>query len=164
MDRIDEYKRVEEDQQQGKGKVKVIPQEMRDFKSDRYNNNRPVRDFARQAGPTSPQLVKEGRLKQFLYWPNGQGNHLGVVNQGNTSLRPPLGMINVIFAAPGKTGSHPSRVMFVAQTLAEDSRDKPKRIKANILPILGFLEEDKIGTIQPHDDVLVVTPRIGATM
>ena len=41
MDRIDKYKRVEEDQQQGKGKDKVIPQEMRDFKSDRYNNNRP---------------------------------------------------------------------------------------------------------------------------
>ena len=32
MDRIDEYKRVEEDQQQRKGKAKVIPQERRDFK------------------------------------------------------------------------------------------------------------------------------------
>ena len=41
MDRIDKYKRVEEDQQQGKGKAKVIPQEMRDFRSDRFNNNRP---------------------------------------------------------------------------------------------------------------------------
>ena len=40
-DQIDKYKRVEEDQQQGKGKAKVIPQEMRDFRSDRYNNNRP---------------------------------------------------------------------------------------------------------------------------
>ena len=47
MDRIDKYKKVEEDQQQGKGKAKVIPQEMRDFRSDRYNNNRPRRDFAR---------------------------------------------------------------------------------------------------------------------
>ena len=46
MDRINKYKRVEEDQQQGKGKDKVILQEMRDFKSDRYNNNRPWRDFA----------------------------------------------------------------------------------------------------------------------
>ena len=45
MDRIDEYKRVEEDQQQGKGKSKVIPQERRDFRSDCYNNNRPRRDF-----------------------------------------------------------------------------------------------------------------------
>ena len=36
MDRIDKYKRIENDQQQGKGKAKVIPQEMRDFRSDRY--------------------------------------------------------------------------------------------------------------------------------
>ena len=34
MDRIDKYKRVEEDHQHDKGKGKVIPQEMRDFKSD----------------------------------------------------------------------------------------------------------------------------------
>ena len=46
MDRIDEYKQVEEDQQQGKGNSKVIPQERRDFRLDRYNNNRPRRDFA----------------------------------------------------------------------------------------------------------------------
>ena len=44
MDKIDKYKRVEEDQQQGKGKDKVIPQEMRDYRSDRYNNNRSQRD------------------------------------------------------------------------------------------------------------------------
>ena len=46
MDRIDKYKRVEEDQQQGKGKGKVIPQEMRDFRLNCYNNNRTLRDFA----------------------------------------------------------------------------------------------------------------------
>ena len=34
MDRIDKYKRVEENQQMGKRKDKVIPQEMRDFRSD----------------------------------------------------------------------------------------------------------------------------------
>ena len=45
MDRINKYKRVEEDQQQGKGKGKVIPQDRRDFRSDRYNNNKPRRDF-----------------------------------------------------------------------------------------------------------------------
>ena len=39
MDRIDKYRRVEEDQLRGKGKAKVIPQERRDFRSDRYNNN-----------------------------------------------------------------------------------------------------------------------------
>ena len=35
MDRIDKYDRVEENQQQGKGKAKVILQEMTDFRLDR---------------------------------------------------------------------------------------------------------------------------------
>lgn len=30
-----------------------------------------------------------------------------------------------------------------------------------IQPVLGFSNEDKVGTIQPHDDALVVTLRIG---
>ncbi|XP_075664894.1 uncharacterized protein LOC142634482 [Castanea sativa] len=107
------------------------------------------------------QLVKEGRLKQFLYQPNGQGDHSGSVNQGKTSSRPPLSTINVIFAAPGRTGSRPSRVMSIARTLAEDSSSKPKRARGSIQPTLGFSKEDKIGTIQPHDDALVVTLRIG---
>ena len=34
IDQIDKYKRVEEDQQQGKRKAKVIPQERKDFISD----------------------------------------------------------------------------------------------------------------------------------
>ena len=34
MDRVDKYKKIEDDQQQGKGKTKVIPQERRDFRSD----------------------------------------------------------------------------------------------------------------------------------
>ena len=47
MDWIDKYKRVEEDQLLGKGKAKVIPQDKRDLRLDRYNNNnRPRRDFA----------------------------------------------------------------------------------------------------------------------
>ena len=50
IDRVDKYKRIENDQLQGKGKAKVIPQEMRDFRSDRYNNNRPRRDYVGQSG------------------------------------------------------------------------------------------------------------------
>ncbi|XP_030922991.1 uncharacterized protein LOC115949863 [Quercus lobata] len=50
IDRIDKYRRVEEDQLQGKGKAKVIPQERMDFRSDRYNNNRPRKDFVGQSG------------------------------------------------------------------------------------------------------------------
>ena len=57
IDHIDEYKWVEEDQQQGKGKAKVIPHDRRDFRSDRYNNNWPRRDFARHFGSTTTQVV-----------------------------------------------------------------------------------------------------------
>ena len=56
MDRIDKYTRVEEDQLQGKGKAKVIPQKRRDFRSDWYNNNRPRKDFVRQLGSTNTQV------------------------------------------------------------------------------------------------------------
>ena len=58
MDRIDKYKRVEEDQQLGKGKAKVVPQERRDFRSDQFsNNNRPRRDYTEQPGFASAQAV-----------------------------------------------------------------------------------------------------------
>ena len=57
MDMIDKYRRVEEDQLQGKGKAKVIPQERRDFRSDRYNSNRPRKDFVGQSGSADTQVV-----------------------------------------------------------------------------------------------------------
>ena len=57
MDRIDKYKRIEDDQQQRKGIAKVIPQERRDFKSDRYSNNRLRRDYADQSGLNNTQVV-----------------------------------------------------------------------------------------------------------
>ena len=57
MDKIDKYKKVEEDQLQDKGKGKVIPQEMRDFRLERYNNNKPRRDFVEQARLTALQVV-----------------------------------------------------------------------------------------------------------
>ena len=57
MDRVDKYKRIKDDQQQGKGKAKVIPQERRDFRSDRYSNNRPRRDYVDQSGSNNTQVV-----------------------------------------------------------------------------------------------------------
>ena len=83
MDRIDKYKRVEEDQQLGKGKAKVVPQERRDFRSDRFNNNnRPRRDFTGQSGSADMQAVnavfqdpihqvlEKIKNESFFKWPN----------------------------------------------------------------------------------------------
>ena len=75
--------------------------------------------------------------------------------------RPPLGTINVIFATPGKTGSYPSRVMSVARLSSGDINQNPKRAKVELPLVMGFSDEDKIGTIQPHDDSLVITLQIG---
>ncbi|XP_075670483.1 uncharacterized protein LOC142640280 [Castanea sativa] len=161
MDRIDEYKRVEEDQQQGRGNAKEpVHQVLEKIQNEPYFKwpNKMAGDpmrrnqnlhchYHQERGHTTKncstlwnhleQLVKEGRLKQFLYRPNGQRDH------------------------SGRTSSRPSRVMSVARTHAVESSSEPKRIKENVPPILGFSEEDKIETIQPHDDALVVTLRIG---
>ena len=103
-------------------------------------------------------------MKQFLYHPNGQGGQAGLELQRNASSRDHLGTINVILAAPGKIGSHPSRVMSVARPPAEDPKHEPKRAKVEIRPTLSFSDDDKAGTIQPHDNALVVTLKIGGMM
>ena len=51
--------------------------------------------------------------------------------------------------------------MSMSRLPAKDSSLGPKRAKMDIRPILGFSNENKIGTIQPHDDALVVTLKIG---
>ena len=49
----------------------------------------------------------------------------------------------------------------MAQLPAEEFQLEPKKAKVNSYPTLSFLEEDKIGTTQPHDDALLITLRIG---
>ena len=211
MGRVDKYKRIEDDQQQGKGTAEVIPQEMRDFRSDRYNNNRPRRDYAGQSGSTNnqmvnavfrepvrqvlekiknkpffkwpnkmagdptkhnqslychyhqeqghttedcrnlwdhlDQLIQEGKLKSLLHHSSGQENQTSSDSWKNAPSRPSLGTINVIFAAFGRTGSYPSRVMSVARLSADDDCSEPKRARMLTQPTLGFSEEDKTRTI-----------------
>ena len=79
----------------------------------------------------------------------------------DASSRLPLSTINIIFVAPRKTGSCPSRVLSVSQSPAKEYSSVSKRAKMDILVVLGFSDEDKVGTIQPHDNALVVTLRIG---
>nr|XP_023893149.1 uncharacterized protein LOC112005128 [Quercus suber] len=224
MDCIEIYKRVEEDQQQGKGKEKVIPQERRDFRSNRLGDSKPRRDFF-ATGATSPQtvntifkepvhqvlekikgepffrwlnkmvgnperrnhnffcqyhqdyghttedcrslwdhmdqLVWDGKLKHLLHHSSGRESQTNTEPRRDNSSKPPLETINVVFAAPGRTGSLPSKVMSVASSSTTDACQNPKRAKVSAQLVIGFSDEDKMGTIQPHDDALVITLRIG---
>ena len=49
----------------------------------------------------------------------------------------------------------------MARLSADEDGSEPKRARILTHPTLGFSDEDKAGTIQPHDDALVVTLRIG---
>ena len=107
------------------------------------------------------QLVQEGNLKQLFHHSSGRGGQTGSAFWGDASSRPPLGMINVIFAALGRIGSCPSMVMSVSCCPDEGSSSMPKRVKMGTPLVLGFSDENKLGTIQSHDDALVDTLRIG---
>ena len=69
-------------------------------------------------------------------------------------------MINAILATQGRTGTCPSQVLSMAQPPAEKSQPEPKKARMNSHPTLSFSEEDKIGTTQPHNNVLLITLKI----
>ena len=93
------------------------------------------------------QLVQEGRLKHLLHHSNGRRGQSSSTFQGNAAPKPPIGIINVILAAPGRTGSCPSRIMSVSCYSDEDSNSRPKRIKTNVPLMLSLSNADKQGTI-----------------
>ena len=89
------------------------------------------------------QLVKAGHLKEFIVEFGNRGARLGDQQKGNPFL-PPLGVINFIHAVPRGTNSAEMRIFVVAS-----------------MEPIAFDDKDPEGTIQPHDDVLVVTAWIG---
>ena len=100
-------------------------------------------------------------MTQLLHHSSGLGGQTTSQPEREIPSRPPLRTINVIFAAPGRTRLTPSRVMAVAHLSSEGINQEPKRVRVERPLIMGFSDEDKIGTIQPHDDALVITLRIG---
>ena len=82
MDWVNKYKKIKDDQQQGKGKAEIIPQERRDYRLDRYNNNQPRRDYTGQSRSTNTQVIgavlwkpvhhvlEKIKNEPFFKWPN----------------------------------------------------------------------------------------------
>ena len=50
--------------------------------------------------------------------------------------------------------------MSIAHLSSGDINQDSKRARVELPLVMGFSDEDKIGTIQPHDDALVITLRI----
>ena len=51
--------------------------------------------------------------------------------------------------------------MSVARLSSDETNHEPKKARVEQPLVMGFSDENKIGTIQPYDDALVITFRIG---
>ena len=51
-------------------------------------------------------------------------------------------------------------MMSVARPFIEDLPSDLKKTRVEVRPALSFSDEDKVGTLQSHDDALVITLRI----
>ena len=103
--------------------------------------------------------MKAGYLKKFIVDPKHQGTDQGALQKGSL-LPPPLGMIEVIHAAP-KGSTITRKGMLIVAPIGDCSGEQllEKKMRVGREPI-AFGDEDLEGTIQLHDDVLVVTTRI----
>lgn len=85
---------------------------------------RTLRDYLKQ-------LVKEGKLKQFMHQFLGQGSQTGQGYQRKVVPHPPLGTISVILVTPNREASSSSRIMSIAsQSELEEQVKGSKRTKA----------------------------------
>nr|XP_023872615.1 uncharacterized protein LOC111985196 [Quercus suber] len=109
------------------------------------------------------QLVKVGHLKEFVMNPNDQGTGQGAQQRGNP-LPPPLGMIEVIHTTLKGTVVTKKGVLTIVHI--EDPPDKkpPEKKAKHAQETLTFDEDDLEGTIQPHDNALVVTARVSSVL
>ena len=106
------------------------------------------------------QLVKAGYLKEFIVDPRNQDVEQGTRPQGKP-LPPPLGVIEVIHAASKDTLVSKRRGILTVMPVEGCPGEQPseKKLKLTREPIV-FNDDDLEGTIQPHDNALMVTARI----
>ena len=106
------------------------------------------------------QLVKAGYLKEFVL-DSGDRTAGHDTRQRGNPLPPPVGVIEVIHAAPeGLIAGRRKGVLTVVPVEGHsDVQLLDKKMKIAREPI-AFDNDDLVGTIQPHDDALVVTARI----
>ena len=81
------------------------------------------------------------------------------MRKGNLLL-PPLGVIEVTYEAPKSSIMTRRGVLTVAPVGDCTIKQPPEKKMRTDRELIAFDDEDLEGTIQPHDDALVVTARI----
>ena len=106
------------------------------------------------------KLVKAGHLKEFMLDSGDRGVGQDTRQRGNP-LPPLVGVIEVIHAAMEGliAGRRKGALTVVPVESRLDVQPPEKKMKFAQEPI-AFDDDDLEGTIQPHDDALVVTARI----
>ncbi|XP_030930788.1 uncharacterized protein LOC115956601 [Quercus lobata] len=120
------------------------------------------RDRAHTIEQCKEQLAKVGYLKEFVTDPKNQEVRQGARSRGNP-FPPPLGVIEVIHAALRGTQELRRRVVLTIAPRGNGIGEQPveKKLKYTREPI-AFNDDHLEGTIQPHDDALVVMARINS--
>ncbi|XP_023895557.1 uncharacterized protein LOC112007446 [Quercus suber] len=177
MRRIEEYKRLEDDQIQSKGKAPIINHPWSSVFQPRTQGNLRIQEPEAPIGEVNVtfkepvhKIVDEiklepyfraGYLKEFVLDARDRGSGQGATQRGNP-LPPPLGIIEAIHAPPRSlVSARKKRLLNVVSV--EGSLGTPlagKKMKLTREPI-SFGDNDLEGTVQSHDDTLVVTARIG---
>ena len=104
--------------------------------------------------------MKAGYLKEFVLDPRNQEAGQGAWPDGNP-FPPPLGVIEVIHTASRGAQMSKRREVLAVVPAKSYVGEQPseKKLKYTREPI-AFSDDDLEGTIQLHDDALVVTTRI----
>lgn len=103
------------------------------------------------------QLVKSGHLKEFVVAPESNITRHASRNQENT-LPPPLGVIEVIHTASiGLNVSRRKGILSVVLVENLDGKIRPRKRPRLSRGLIKFGDEYLEGTIQLHEDALVVT-------
>ncbi|XP_075658624.1 uncharacterized protein LOC142628399 [Castanea sativa] len=171
MRRIEEYKRLEDDRLQSKGKEPMTNYPQNNSFNPRHRKDLRIQEPDQAVGGVNAtfkepcrvlkdhleQLVKAGHLKEFLVEMRNQETGQAGRLQRNP-LPPLLGVIEVIHTASRATMTPTTEgVLTVVSTEGSTSEQPPgKRPRSNKQPIM-FDDDDLEGTTQPHHDALIVT-------
>ncbi|XP_075636796.1 uncharacterized protein LOC142609039 [Castanea sativa] len=182
MRRIEEYKRLEDDRLQSKGKEPIISYPRNNGFNPRHRKDLRIQELGPAAGGVNAtfkepykghtieqyrvlkdhleQLVKARHLKEFLVetgnQETGQDDRLC-----RNPLPPPLGVIEVIHVAPRAVRAPTAKGVLTMVSAEGNSSEQPpgKKPRYSRQPI-AFDDDNLEGTTQPYHDALIVTARI----